>query len=917
MYYRVFSKGQMTKIKKRIFQFFDRSWYLHIYPFLFWYRKPILIGFSMLLLFAWAGVRMGFFRTPLFSLSPIEAIPQSVTIIFETKNCRNSLQKINNNQYSEDLTGIALTERWVNDLIMLDSLFAGNEKYRQIFDKAQLVSGAQINGANNFEWLYVFKHPNNLPAFASVAEKGGFNLIHKSSYRGQEIYEFQSTQNGKITICRRGDLLLISRLTSLVEASIEQLDNIAGSLSRQSSFQKVKTNSGSGDVAVFINFNTLSIFLSMIAPTHSEGIGILSNTFDWAGLDLRMQDQNFVMSGHLYHKPDNGFWDWLATQSVANKKSNIGKFIPDNVAICTYLNINNFDAFYRKNHEKLGYPDFDKYILPWLGTEAAFYITEPTGSDFDVDKFVLLKAKDIDKAKASLLAFGQNFGILDSLSIGKFEMLQLAASAELLAPIFGNYLKTLKSPYYCIVEDYVLFCNSASVMELWVESYGLGKMLDKSAIYKPFVGQMQDKSSLYLFINTPNTAQLLKSFIRPELEDLIDKRFLRFRNLTPIGIQLSAFKDHFLLTASASHNEIITTLKTNVAWRCNLKAAAAIEPAIVKNHDNKELEIFVQDVDNRIYLINRSGQIIWEKPVDGRILSEISQVDFYENHKLQYAFNTQKSIYIIDRNGELIKRIPLVSKAINGLLSINYGKGLRLFVAGANGNVYGFDKNGKPLSGWNPNSNIGSVQFPMRYVEIDKKDYVIAMNRTGRLHLRQRNGKGIKSLNMGGYYLSDFVVDLTAERMVFGASNGKIEVVNFKGKKFSIAAPEGINKDAHFALADVCNDAQLDYIRHSKKILTVHAYDTAQHLQETLRYRYETEQQDIFPIKLVNREKACIGSYDIHNKKIWLINAEGQVLSGFPLVGTGKFKVLDLFNDNNNTLLVANGKQIFAYKLKL
>jgi hypothetical protein len=516
-----------------------------------------------------------------------------------------------------------------------------------------------------------------------------------------------------------------------------------------------------------------------------------------------------------------------------------------------------------------------------------------------------------------LAEFGRNFGVLDSFERKGQQIVQLAASSALLEPIFGKYLSTIQSPYYGIFGNYILFCNSPSVMQKWMDSYYSDKMIDKADLFKPYVGQMQDRSSFYLFINTTNTAAILKSMVRPELEAMIDTRFLEFRSLTPIGIQLSAFQNHFLVTVSASHNEIVTTLKTNLAWYCNLKADAAIDPAIVLNHSNKEHEIFIQDVEDRVYLINSAGKVLWEKPVDGRIISEIHQTDFYENHKLQIAFNTKRSIYIFDRNGDILKRIPLVSKAVNGLLPVNYGKGLRLFVAGANGNVYGFDKNGKPLSGWNPNANIGSVQFPMRYIEVDKKDCIIAMNRTGRLHLYQRNGKAIKSFNLGGYYHSDFAFDEKTEKLIFGASNGKIHIIDFKWKKTKIPAPDGINKEANFVFADVYGDDAADFIRQAKKILTIHAYDTAHTLQEVLRYKYESEQKEIFPIKLVNKDKSYIGSYDLQTKKLWLIDANGVLQSGFPLEGTGKFQVLDLFKDNSNTLVVANGKQIFAYKLKL
>jgi hypothetical protein len=429
----------------------------------------------------------------------------------------------------------------------------------------------------------------------------------------------------------------------------------------------------------------------------------------------------------------------LASQTAVAKRGSLARMIPENIAIATYLNLSTFGDFYRKRPEEQLHKDFDQYILPWLGKEAAYFITEPTSADFVADKFVVLKARDSLRAQKELMELGNTFGILDTNVYEGMKMIQIAVN-DLLSPIFGNYLKPLENPYYLIIEDYVVFCNSAPVLELWVDKYKNNKMIDKADLFKGHVDQMHNNSSLYLLLNTSNLAQLAKSFMREEVLKAFDQRFLNFRNLTPVGIQLSAHQEHFLLTLSVAYNSIVSTLKTNVAWRTNLKADAAIPPTVVKNHNNDEFEVFVQDEESRIYLISRAGQILWEKPIDGKIRSEVEQIDFYENGKLQYAFNTTRSIYIFDRNGALVKRIPLVSKAINGLLAVNYGKGVRFFVACADGRIYGFDKYGKPLSGWNPNRKFGSIQLPFKYHEIDKKDYVLAMNRKGKVFFARRNG---------------------------------------------------------------------------------------------------------------------------------------------------------------------------------
>jgi hypothetical protein len=55
--------------------------------------------------------------------------------------------------------------------------------------------------------------------------------------------------------------------------------------------------------------------------------------------------------------------------------------------------------------------------------------------------------------------------------------------------------------------------------------------------------------------------------------------------------------------------------------------AVNFKPYMVKNHNTGENELFVQDILNNIYLINRAGRILWKKKLPEPIISEIFQID--------------------------------------------------------------------------------------------------------------------------------------------------------------------------------------------------------------------------------------------------------------------------------------------------
>ena len=170
-------------------------------------------------------------------------------------------------------------------------------------------------------------------------------------------------------------------------------------------------------------------------------------------------------------------------------------------------------------------------------------------------------------------------------------------------------------------------------------------------------------------------------------------------------------------------------IEPETIWQSGLDSTIIGKPALVANHYTKEKEIMVQDKSNMLYLISSSGRILWKKKLDAPILSEITQIDYYRNNKLQYLFNTSNKIYLIDRNGNYVDKYPisLAYKATNGISVFDYDKNrnYRIFLACNNSKVYVFDKSGKTVTGWNAKPTEGIVTKPIQHFRVQGKDYIV------------------------------------------------------------------------------------------------------------------------------------------------------------------------------------------------
>ena len=910
--------------------FFKTSWTYLLKPILSRHRRRILgfcLGISLIL---WIGTSNHLFRMPFVKVQGMEAMSENITaLILETSEYKKTLKELEKATYYNDLKSISILRKWERRLQFIDSIFHATDSYTSILETAHIVSGAQVTSNASADWLYAlddYEGPFEVQEF--IAELMPRNTL-KTLYRGRPIYNLSFEDGQTVSIAVFRGLILISSVTILVESGIEQLDNISSSIAESASFVQVEQEikSTEGRLVLYLNLETISSLTSVITKSNPRAILGLMSMGKWMGLDTRFLENGFMLSGHLHPSKEHKFLQAL-TKQTAPKNSRIAEYLPQNMGLLLYLGWNDFEQFYKAYQDKPD-KDFEQYFLPWIGQEVTLFIEDPTDDEnaFVKDKLVFVQSKDTALTWQLLHQYAHQFGELDEQAYQNFMITQIAANNPLKA-LFGEDLNPLQNPYYTIIDNYIVFANARTTLERWIKSFNTRQMILEIPEYRAFFEQAKNKSNIYALLNTPNCAKFLQHLVRPELHDYLNTSFQKFRNIYPVGIQFYGFENHFLVHLSTAYNVVKeqAEIQASSAWEADLAAESAIAPKALRSHDGNYY-IMTQDVNHRLYLFNKNGENLWgkDKVLTRRINSDIFEIDFHSNKQTQYAFSTDSAIYVMDNAGNYLKIIPLISRASNGVLVVDYGQGPRFFIACRNGAFYGYEQNGKPLSGWQPLEGVGRINYPLEYMNYQDKRYFIMTTKSGMCSAVKRNGAPyFKGGKLGGS-LAGWGIDASIGRIAAGSSNGKVRILNTKGRGFGLSPVKGINKNVQFVYADVIGDERKDYIRIGANKMAVHYYkkeaDKKGRLKEILKEAgvYDLEpitKRKAFAVDVIGTTKQYIGLWEPENGSISLLNAKGEVQNGFPLAGTSNFQIVDLFGERGNTLIVVNNNRVYTYKLK-
>ena len=902
--------------------------------------KRILLSLFILLMAAVSIIAYNFYKNvqqPVNKTS-FEAIPQNAALILKETNFNALYNKLSTtNIIWEDLiSNTEIAQQTHNNLHYLDSLLSG--PFKPLFIDKPILTSLHLSGANDFGFIFYIPISDDITEEQLIQKIK--NVTRKNpqarKYDGATIHTLPTNSTAKISVTVYRNTLAFSYSTSLIEDVIRQL-NTETSLINDANFAKMIANSGhSEDGNLFINTKYFSKIINQYLNKSTKKYAAnLSNYTNWTELDLNIKANSLSLNGFSFSDDKN----WVTLfKNQKHQDIDVISIAPFNTAFLYHYGLSNSKSFFEDRKLSLKnsnqFFSFQKYLddqtqkysidleeelLANIGNEVSFIITESLTEDFSNNKFVIFHTNDIKKTTADLLSISSKvneeaFELVDfnDYSINKIELKNMFNN------LLGNPFVNLEHHFYTIIDAYVVFGNSESGLKKFITNVINEKTLENNQNFTAFNDNLSSTSNIFIYNNVARSINLYKQFSIEKYLPIYDTKIDMFRKFEALSLQISTEKNGLYYNNIHLKYNPVYKQETASLWELMLDTSISSAPHIVLNHKTKAKEIFVQNDANKIYLISNIGKVIWTKQLQGPIMGEIHQIDVYKNNKLQLLFNTKSKIYLIDRNGNNVESYPvkLPSNASNGVTPLDYShnRDYRLIIGCEDNMVYNYAITGAKTKGWEYKSESSAATGKIWHFSIANKDYIVVPLKNGKVKVIQRNGKDRLTienklevalnpiyLKVGNTIANTYLTTMDSIGNISQLNlNGKTSLIineyNQPGAKFNFFNFD-TNNSKDFAIAYENN---IKIVDRDKKELYSNTFETA------------ITQTPLF-FKLSDKTTQ-LGV--VTENQIYLINANGTLVDGFPLSGSTPFSIDDLNNDNTSNLVVAHGKMIYTYNLK-
>ena len=746
------------------------------------------------------------------------------------------------------------------------------------------------------------------------------------TFSDERVFDVRDADhNDMFSFATPGGLFIISSSTVLVEDAIN-------TLRRNINIKSKKTQIIHEDKAgqnFFIDFMASANLLRTIFDDDDKLIEkreIFRNML--GGYDLSFNENGFTFTGKTVSTDNfSDFFNILSNEDAIEQT--IARKIPGRTGFYISFGLTDYMRWQQAWGESDEASEYEHAITLdglqdlgiLMGNQWLTGLYEPPSPDYSSRLFIAAKL-DADASPEEWAA--ANAELLDEKGMSpdssdyRGHTLQRFALTEEKKHLFSPLAPVFSRPWFTFHNDLLLIAPNRSHLERMLRDLDNNNTLDQVGRYRSYEDQMLSRANIGIYFNPRRLSQVPPYFLRDKPEKFYREHDDIFKKIRHAGFQLAGSGDGFYSRGFAETSTDIEE-RSELLWSATLDEDVQAGPYVVTNHEDNSKELLLQDNDDRLILMDGSGNTEWNTGLPGKIQGDVEQIDLYGNDRLQYLFTTENYIHLIDRNGSYVANYPisLSNPTRHGLTlyKVPGSNDYRYFVPTSNDAIYGYRGDGRPLGGWSPKRINGELMNPVKYLVFQGTFHLLAACDDGYLYIMNLQSNDISGpFDKGTLFHNEIYASFGDERdetYIFSSdSSGKIHRFPLEGDRDTLDFGEK-SFPHHFNYMDFTGNDEGDFIFTHDGVMEVYSENA------TRLRNYTLINQPQHPVSFFEYNgETAFGYIDESTSQVYLHDHDGNVLHGFPVKGEKPLRWSDLNGDGHEELITASDNEVLIYRVR-
>ncbi|MBW4889924.1 hypothetical protein KXQ82_09360 [Mucilaginibacter sp. HMF5004] len=506
---------------------------------------------TLILILAVAGITVKYFK----NLNPpgkrsgkvMTDIPADAALIFEYKNDGSFYDIFKGNTLLSTLIGDVRT----NELTDLKTHLLDNPQLKPLFDGSSIfISLHPQSGSDNLDFLITATGNDKLSGYVEALAKrpdSSGMIIHDLKIGGKPGFNIylNSTKRSLYLITDGDNNVSASFSKALVEASVLYRDK-----KHENVFVQLSDQQNANSIAnLYVNYLQLSpLFDKMFKNTNTDIFRSFRQLNSGGALTLNYKTDALMFNG--ISKVDGA--DTKSYLSLFRYQQPEQNELKDIFPATTAYSINFAVSDAVKFENNLfqwqiqnGYSTEKGQVFSRIKKETGVELTkafmDALGTEFAVittkyqEKIALVKIKNGLKFRPYMV----NISKMLNDDVGQFNYDKIPFY------LLGEAFSIFRRPYFMIVDNYLMICNSQEGLSGYYNNYTKGNLLSHNEEYRRFDNLQAERSNVSFFVHFKNAGQLLKTDLKPEYAMAFAADKTGWNNYYAAAYQFTASENNF------------------------------------------------------------------------------------------------------------------------------------------------------------------------------------------------------------------------------------------------------------------------------------------------------------------------------------------------------------------------------------